>query len=524
MNVEEKFFSDVKTSVGNGDSYMHENHTIHDKHKRWKRYLGRNVDKIAGNAIKTIVAGVLTGGVGAGIAVGVMVSKTTIIHVYRRNKKNDAKKTISGHAGGLTISSASMNSVWLDEDQISNKEGSGKSIKIVDETYTEILDEMSYLIEHGQLTETMEAFDALEADAKALEAITRSGIYTTCEDCWHIAEHVERISMRIKGLEEAIALIQDYVEYSVLLTSKHDDGFELRSRQIEGWIIKKAGSKDAAQKILDKAAKALGIFGNVLFDATVDYSAALPINALADMASSFEGMFTEGSKGVMKGAIAAGAAEGISSGIGIGVDLTIALINNYVARRAYTSVKDKITELNKSPKQLVQILSEFDGGHISALRRAAKDVIEKCTTKLKHLGEAQLVVDGMTELTSPEKLAEGLLIRQKYRKQFDELSQALYLFQEITVGRVIAIEIAAGKIKTAEYPKMGIFISTGHKIDQACLEGLCCYKSSAGMLDKTVAIFVDINVPNIANRWDDVPFRPITNDGLFHKVWEKWAI
>ena len=92
MNVEEKFFSDVKTSVGNGDSYMHENHTIHDKHKRWKRYLGRNVDKIAGNAIKTIVAGVLTGGVGAGIAVGVMVSKTTIIHVYRRNKKNEERE------------------------------------------------------------------------------------------------------------------------------------------------------------------------------------------------------------------------------------------------------------------------------------------------------------------------------------------------------------------------------------------------------------------------------------------------
>jgi len=71
---------------------------------------------------------------------------------------------------------------------------------------------------------------------------------------------------------------------------------------------------------------------------------------------------------------------------------------------------------------------------------------------------------------------------------------------------------------------MEIFISNGHKKDQACLEGLCCYKSSAGMLDKTVAMFVDINVPNIGGRWDDVPFRPLTNDGLFHKVWEKWAI
>jgi len=547
MNVEEKFFSDVETLVGNGKSFMHENHPRYDGFKRFGRYLQRNAPKIASNAIKTVVAGVLTGGVAVAIGVTVTIGKSVIIYVYRRVKKDAMKKTIVGHVGGMTSSSNSQAS----SADIADKTASGKSIQTVDQSYTEILDEMSYLIKHDELTKIMNAFAELDADAKALETFTRSSSYTKCEDGWQIAEYVERINMRIKGLEEAIDLIQDYVEYSVLLTSKHDEGFKQRRRQIVRWIISKAGSKDAAQKILNQAANSRGVFnsklfnsdhtawalaateldsvyselqsipgdvGAVLADAVVDYSAALPLNIMvtAIKDAPLIETFTGDSEGLI-GAVTSGAADGISSGAGIGVDLAVGLLDKYLSGRAYRSVKDLVKNRVDSNKKLIEILNEFDAKDVIVLRRAAKEVIEKCTTKLKHLGEAQVVVDALTQQMTPQKLAEGLLRRQKLRHQFAQLSQALYLFQEITVGRAIAIQIASGKIAAAEYPKIKQFISNGHINDQVC-EGLCCYTSSGKLFAKTKDLF-NLELNSYYN-WSDVPFRPVTKDGLFDKVWE----
>jgi hypothetical protein len=555
MSVEEKFFLDVKTLVSNGQSFMHENHPQYDGFKRFGRYLKRNAPKIASNAIKTVVAGVLTGGVAAAVGITVTVGKSVIIYVYRRIKKDSMKKTIAAHAGGTTQTSSSLASAA----DIAAGKASGKTIQTVDESYSGILDEMSYLIQHGELTKLMNAFAELDADAKALETFTRSSSYSKCEDGWQIAEYVERIDMRIKGLEEAIDLIQDYVEYSVLLTSKYDEGFKQRRRQIVRWIISKAGNRDAAVQILNQAANSRGVFnskffnsnhtkwalaateldtvykdfqftsgdvGEVLLDATMDYAAALPLSvaveAAKDSAFSFDEMFTGNSEGLL-GAASSGAADGISSGIGIGVDLAVGVIDKYMSSRAYRSVKDLVKVRVDSNKKMVEVLSEFDAKDVIVLRRAAKDVLEKCTTKLKHLGEAQLVADGLNQQMTPQKLAEGLLRRQKLRQQFAQLSQALYLLQEITVGRAIAIQIAAGNIRATEYPKIGQFIATGHKDDEVC-EGLCCYTSSAKMFDKTNEIF-DLNInPALKGvwkaNWANIPFRPVTKNGLFNRVWE----
>jgi hypothetical protein len=132
---------------------------------------------------------------------------------------------------------------------------------------------------------------------------------------------------------------------------------------------------------------------------------------------------------------------------------------------------------------------------------------------------------------SAQVLAETLLRRQKLRQQVGLLSEALYLFQEVTVGRAIAIERATKEIQAQEYPKITTFLENGHTDDNVCT-GLCCYRSSGEMVSATLVLLktteADIkkinpawSVEDASRRWADIPFRPITGNGLFHLWWKK---
>ena len=548
MDVADKFFSDVKTSVGAGNSYLHANHTESDDTARLKRYFQRNSPQIIAASAKVIVAGLLSGGVAVGVAAAMTTTAMVTKFLYRRRQKIKKNKIISAHAGAITESSHELNIL---EDE-------GNDIEVINEKYKEILDEITYLIIHGELTAMMNAFAFLDADAKALEALEREPDYKTCHECWEMAEHVERISYRLNGLEESMDLMQDYVEYSVLLTSKYDENFDAKRKNIVKLIQASFPGGDVSYEntraLLNQAAIKFGvvnnkiftsnhdawvneaivmsnarfkqnesqtaIVGSVLLGTAVDYVVA---NAAGAAIKKFEvsvaEMLAEDSEGVFKGGMSAGVADGISTPFGVAIDLAIGLIDNHYQAKDYKTLKIKVKQKNESKTKLVHILDEYELEDIIVLRRAAKEIIEKLPSALKELGQAQALLDGIPKSASSFQLATVLLTRQKIRQTVAALSQALYMFHEITVGRAIGIKIAAQKIKEDEYPPIRYFILNSHITGECCEKGLCCYRSSAGMIARTQEIF-GLSANPISSNWANVPFRPITNDGLFHKVWK----
>jgi hypothetical protein len=356
MAIDQRLLTDVQATIDAGKSLMHENHQEYDEFNRFARYVGRNKVKLSANVAKAVVAGVLTGGIAAAVGLAVTIGKSTVIYVYRRYRKGVARDALAAPQGGLTATTSSMASAA----DIASGVATGQDIKVVDTNYLEVIDEVEYLVEHGELTNVMNAFADLDNDARALQKLVFTLPYAKCEVAWRTMEYVQRIQARMDGLIGAVNLVQDLVEYSVMLTSLHDEHFKARRRQVVRWIIKKSGSKQAAYAVLNEAANSRGVFhskiynsdytawaraatgidfefqeltasgalsmtGEVLVDASTDYTAQALIG-LIDAGVKGEaaaGVWAEASKGVLGDALVSGAADGIASGAGIGIDLAL---------------------------------------------------------------------------------------------------------------------------------------------------------------------------------------------------------
>jgi hypothetical protein len=578
---------------------MHENHPRWDGVNRIGRYLERNRANIVKAALKTVVTGVLSGGVAVGFAFVALATKTAVIYTYRRYRSgvataalgtfratsgftasvtpDQAQATIDGHGNvgrtsGKTIQQFSRDFI--------HSAPTGKSfwnsMRGKPQPPVSILQEAEFLIEHGALTQVMNAFAELDNDARALHRVATlrvSGNYKTCDQAWQLMEYVERVNARIDALADAIELIQDVVEYSVLCTTMYDSEFTATQSRIKTWIVAQTRNRKTRNALLNDAANSRGVFnshfrqgnhvawartaiglsanphaiseeesmfedaGERARDAALEYGQNLALSAArvaGDGADFADAVYTGSAEGAVK-SISAGVADGSATGAGIAIDIVIDGIENVLRKRAYKKVAGKAAAGNAaSAPPLIEILDSYTAEDCKAVRTAAKQIIAKFVTKLRHFDEADRALAGLVETAGPQVLAEKVLRRQKLRAQVAALSEAFYLFHELTVGRAIAIQMAARKISAQQYPAISAWMTAA--AHPAPCDGLCCYRSSADLLPRTLELMgttfddfakAPFGAPRVRLEqiWGDVPFMPVPaavagQRSLFYEVWK----
>ncbi len=589
----------VQTLIASHKSLMHENHPRWDGINRIGRYLERNRAKIIKTALKTVATGVLSGGVAVGFAFVALTTKTAVIYTYRRYRSGVATAAV----GAFRSTSGFTQAITPDQTQKTHDgrgnvgRTSGKTIKQFSRDFmsspatsksfwnslrgkpqppVSVLQEAEFLIEHGALTQVMNAFAELDNDARALDRVASAcaaGNYRSCDQAWQLMEYVERVNARIDALADAIELIQDVVEYSVMCTSMYDSEFAATQTRIRRWILKKTRHGRTRDALLNAAANSRGVFnshfrqGNHLAwaraaiglpgnpdhvsaeesmfddvgerarDAILEYGQNLALSATrvaGDGADFAHAVYTGSSEGAIE-SMSAGAADGAATGAGILIDVVIDGIEHVLRKRELRKVTEKAAAGNTaSAPPLIVTLGAYTSEDCKAVRTAAKQIIGKFITKLRHFDEADRALAHLVEATGPQELAEKLLRRQKLRSQVAALSESFYLFHELTVGRAIAIQVAARKISAQQYPAISAWMTAA--AHPAPCDGLCCYRSSADMLPRTLELmgttFADLakgpfGVPRarLEQAWSDVPFMPVPTAvagqrSLFYEVWK----
>jgi hypothetical protein len=469
-------YMDVFNLVNARGSLLHER-SSDSTFRKVGRYIMRNKAKIASGVVKTVAAGLLTGGIGAVVIVGGTAAIYVAKRLYRRKQSSDATANIA-HAkqtvGGMTktVSSAS----------------SDRTIQIVNYQYSFVLSDLATLCSNNAMTDIMTAFIELDEDGKALQEIMplpMKKTLTSCDEAWSLLEHVERIKLREADLADAMDLFQELIEYIVLVTASYEDDptelnhFEWRRRRAVEFIINKCPGqtidqkKVAALQLLNTEANSSDVFHTRFFSKDKDLTewiiqhnpefeatrrgdmpiisngqastvgvatqqalirtafnsatqgvatAGRVLNNLNNQADLLSGVTTV-SRGLAESALSSIAASATSSGIGIVSDVIFLSLANYIDKELLekyrTALNNKISEDEKARKSglaqkpLIELFAEVDSEAVAALRTSAKKIITKTAEKLEHLVTADQELNGINSGST----SAGELAKKLMRRQ-----------------------------------------------------------------------------------------------------------
>ena len=445
--------------------------------RKVERYIMRNKAKIASGVVKTVAAGLLTGGIGAVVIVGGAAAIYVAKRLYRRKQSSNATANIA-HAkhtvGGVTNTVASASS--------------DRTIQNVNYQYASVLSDVATLCSNNAMTDIMTAFMELDEDYKALREIMplpMKKTLTCCDEAWSLLEHVERIKLRKADLQDAMEIFQEFVEYTALVTFSYVDDpnsanhFEWRRKLAVEFIINKCPGqtidqkKTAALQLLNTEANSSDVFHTRFFSKDKDFTqwiirhnpefeatrrGGIPIifNGQASIvgvatqqalnktafSSATQGVATAGrvlnnlnnqadllsgvataSKGLAESALSSIAASASSSGIGIASDVIFLSLAKYFDTKQLKKIltefdnnsneNEKSRQSGSAQKKLVDYYDEIDSEAVAALRTAAKEIILKTAKKLEHLIAADQELNGINN----DATSAGDLAKKLMRRQ-----------------------------------------------------------------------------------------------------------
>jgi len=525
----------------------------------------RNKAKIASGVVKTVVAGVLTGGIGAVAVVGGAVVSYAGKRVYRRVQSASALSNVeyvTEHFGGATRTAQSHG----------GEHSTGKSILEVNYIHSLVLSEIATLCSNDSLTKIMTAFAELEADAKALqEAMQKFTNIQSCDDAWSLLEHVERIKLREADLSDAFDLFQEFIEYIVLVTSSFEDdfdslnNFEWRRKRAIGLILDKcSGSTAAALELLNTEANSSDVFHTSFFSRNKDFrgwitlhnpelglpgsvinvsnglsslgtGAATTLTAgiakssattgastgLTVMSNAIGGInllsgVTTASKGVAGEALSSIGAAGSSAGIGIVSDVVFQSLANYVDQKLldknWDELREKLNAPGSSQKPMLEIFDEVDQQTVAALRTGAKKIISTTASKVSHLVEAD---QGLNFVNMPSskasEIAKMLMRRQKLQDQVAGLTPLLFMFHESTTARSMHL-IKSSKDLQANIKNRIVAWIDQHATSPCKHDSAVCYADAFRVLNKEILHYgIQLTQSQnsfLQNCWEGKPLHP----------------
>jgi hypothetical protein len=437
----------------------------------------RNKAKISSGVVKTVAAGLLTGGIGAVAVVGGAAAAYVAKRLYRRAQSSVATANIAyaqQTVGGMTKTVSSKST--------------GAKIQEVNYLHALVLTEVATLCSNKSMADIMTAFIELDEDGKALQKLmpmpTKKTL-TFCDQAWSLLEHVERIKLREADLADALELFQEFIEYIVLVTSSfEDDGstlnhFEWRRRQAVDLIISKAPGnsmdqrKAAALSILNAEANSSDVFHTGFFSknknfepwicahnpefvgtgqgvmpqisdgqSSLNKAAKDTLIAKTGMSAGTTGVstglhvlnnlsnqqdllnnITTASKGLAESSLSSIGASATSGGIGILSDVIFLSLANYIDKELLekyrTAFSKKIEDDENArrnglqQKQLIELFSEVDGDAVSALRTSAKKILQKTAEKVEHLVVADQELNALLTGSSSASTLANRLMRRQ---------------------------------------------------------------------------------------------------------------
>jgi len=352
------FFKDVSEMVERGEALLHPRMSD-TSFRKIGRYIYRNKHNLASFGVKVLAAGLLTGGIGAAVVAGGAVVTYTGKRLYRRGQT-------AWHESNLAMKRSVIGEITKSQ----RSESSGISIEAVNYEFSLALEEIGFLCQHGSLVNIMNAFAELDADAKALIDLVPNGIVPvlrSCDDAWKMMEHLERLKKRRAELADATDLLQEFIEYVVLVTSSYQQGdehdninsFEWRRRRALARIVELShGSTPsdkwrAALKLLNEKANSSRVFHNRFI--SKDYTSWITINnpEFSPLLESFVAPLRDpvGNRYEGSGTLSTGLVTG-GTGIAIGSTSLGLSTGGRVAYNAITKAGDVLTGVTTASKGL----------------------------------------------------------------------------------------------------------------------------------------------------------------------------
>lgn len=551
-------YKDVQNFVNARGSLLHSRPTD-NTFRKVERYIMRNKAKISSGVVKTVAAGLLTGGIGAAVAVGGSAVVYAGKRLFRRAQSSVATAKIAiatQTVGGMTntVDSASTRA----------------SIKEVNYQHSFVLSEVATLCSNNAMTDIMTAFIELDEDGKALSKIMpfpRKKDLVSCDEAWSLLEHVERIKLREADLADAMGLFQDLIEYIVLVTASYQDDptapnhFEWRRRRAVEFIINKCPGltmdkkKAEALQLLNAAANSSDVFHTGFFSKGKDFTGwiiqhnpefgatrtgGMPI--ISNGESTITGSATKqamtgtaiksvtlgavtgskvlynaanqadlinnvtsASKGLAESALSAVAASATSSGIGIVSDVIFLSLANYIDKELLekyrTALNLKISEDEKARKSglaqkpLIELFAEVDSNAVAALRTNAKKIVAKTAEKLEHLVAAD---QELNSINSGATSAGDLAKKLMRRQKLQDQVDGLkpLLFLFHEYTTVRAIDIVNSSKALEKHIKESIISFVDHHPPLSCFfDRHVCYMDSCLCFNQEIAGRVKVTLP-----------------------------
>lgn len=542
-------YSDVRRMVYGNATLLHPR-TSDSTFRRLNRYIFRNKAKIFSGGIKTVAAGLLTGGAGAAAMVGGLGVSFAGMRIFRAME--------SGWAS------------WGLNDRM-------KKMTIADPGGT--LSSIATLCSNNSMTDIMNSFAELEADAKALSELMPGPApkrITSCDEAWTLLEHLERVYMRGSQLSNDFELLGEFVFFARLLTSSYedtpsDDYFEPLRRQAVLRIIDKSPGatpeqrKAAALRILNAEANSAAVFhsrifsqdfsawikkhnpefqsmgsassnlpntsitndptalsylasGTALNAASIGASTGAQVGANALQGNALMSNITTGSQGMMGSAVASIGASASSAGVGVVADAVLLSLQSYIDKRLldknWNALLDELNSDEGQHKTIMQVFSKVDLETVSSLRTAAKKILRTAADKMSHLIIANNELKAKnTGATSAQDLARALARRQKLQDQVAGLLPLLYMFYESTVARSMGLINSSRALDGPIRESIAAWID--HHRNTPCDHGnaVCYMDASAGLLQEigrkfTLTFGPGENADGLTRRWAGLPIHP----------------
>jgi len=538
--------------VRSGQTLLHASSIESDRRRRAARYLGRNKTKMAGSGAKLLIAGLLTGPIGLGVAVGAAVVMPLIKLFIKSVKTSRATgRVAAGRAAGIKITKTVQGTQ------------PGMTFEVANDDFASLMTDIGYLCAHGTLSQVLNGFAELDNDARALALLnTETPVIGDCDIAWGIQEHIERVFFRVDKLADVIELLDELTTFVVLQTSGMDEDFEsLRLSVLYKILLGSDHDGKKALATLNQAANSSKVFNHMYgfrkdytewikkslkyefydgaFSATGLAAVNLTAKAAATQAASIAvkagyaalahgahgnaavAGLSEQSSGLATG-LASGAAGGASAGAGILVDVAVEALTSYLDMKNLREGRSQIDSLNKQYPRMIDMLAALDPEVVISFRASTKKILETLMSKFDHLMIAHRELESIRGSADVQILAEGLLRRQKLRDQVEELKGIFGAFYEVTVGKAIAFRLAAEDIQRRRSGHVLRWLST-HSTGTCA--GKVCYQNSKMIIEREYAE-IDVTLSDlqaqqpgitwdmVKNNWNDVPYHPAVGAGL----------
>lgn len=262
----EALIEDVRRMVSEGRVLLHPCQGLWFNTRKAGAFIWRNKVEIANVGAQMVVAGLLTGGIGAAVVPVVYAGTALAKGVYSWGQSAWAESSLNA----LMASGASATQLMP-----SARGDDAPMIRVVDLSVevAEMHKHIAMLARNENLGTIVSCFEELDDDAAALAEKTSGPMVThpptSCDEAWLLVELLERVEMRLVMLGEACDQLFHFVHYSMLVTSGFDHpseiySFEPRRARAVASLIRLCGSPEAALEAMNVAANSGRVFHNRL--------------------------------------------------------------------------------------------------------------------------------------------------------------------------------------------------------------------------------------------------------------------